>query len=114
MDTIWNAERRLWTGDADAFRGLLARDCVMILPPPIGMMGRGAVVESVEASPRWRRVDMTREQEATGGDCVVIAYDADAERAEGGPYRARCSSCWVRVGGEWRMISHHQRPLEIA
>ena len=112
-ERLWNLERAFWTGGAEVYRSELAVDTVMVFPPPAGVMRRQATIESIEAAPRWREVAFDDGQVvAPAPDVTVLVYDATASRdGDSSPYRARCSSTWVRAAGEWKLAAHQQTPL---
>ena len=107
---LWRLEEQFWTGDAAFYERSLAPDALMVLPAPAGILGRTATVESIRSAPRWRNVSFTqRHHVAPGTDIVVLAYHVRADRGdEASSYAAQCSSTYVRTGGDWRLVLHHQ------
>lgn len=47
----------------------------------------------------------------SGDSVAVLAYRAEARRAEDGPYRAYCTSTYVRSGDGWKLVQHQQTPI---
>jgi hypothetical protein len=107
---LWALEERFWTGGADVYERSMHPACVMAFPE-VGILSGGAIVDAVRAAPRWRAVVMTERTLAHAGEqVVVLAYRAEAE-AGSGPYRATCTSAYVRSGTEWLLAQHAQIPL---
>jgi hypothetical protein len=115
-DRVWSFEESLWTGDAEHYRELVDRECLMVVPaPPFVLQGEQAI-EAVADTPRWSRVTfddrrIVRPQEGL----IVVAYSARAEREGGDPYEAHCTSTYRRLAhDEWRVVQHQQTPPLIA
>jgi hypothetical protein len=109
-DDILDLERALWLEGPDRFRALMAEGCVMVFPPPAGILRAAAILDGI-AGPRWVRVAMDDVVRADVENAAVLAYRAEANRAEGAPYRALCSSTWIRAAGGWRILAHQQTPV---
>src|SRR5690606_20509551 len=107
---LWRLEEQFWTGDAAFYERALAPDALMVLPAPVGVLGRAATIESIRSAPRWRKVSFMRQHHAApGADIVVLAYEVQADRGDdASSYAAQCSSTYVRIGGSWRLALHHQ------
>lgn len=108
-DRIVEFERALWIGEDDVYRRCVSDDCLMIVPEEPFLLRGEKAIEAVEDSPRWSHVDFSdfRINRAEEG-LIVIAYRADASRAEE-RYEAWCTSTYRRLGeGEWRVIQHQQ------
>ncbi len=102
-------ERALWIGDGNVYRRCVADDCLMVLPEHPFLLSGSEAIAAVEHTPRWSEVDLSdlRINRAQEG-LIVIAYRADARRAEGS-YVAYCTSTYQRVGEhDWRVIQHQQ------
>lgn len=110
-NTLWELEERFWLGSSDFYASSLAPGSLMVLPQPVGILGREDTIDSIGAGSRWRSVSF-RERHcafpATG--TAVLAYVAHAEREDGGTYAAQCSSTYVRDDGHWLLVLHHQTP----
>ena len=110
-EEFWENERRFWLEGEPHFRAMMAPDCVMVFPHPIGGLRGDAILDSLAQMPRWDDVDMA---EATlsriSGDAVVLAYFAEGRRAGCEPYRVYCSSTYHRTDGGWRLIQHQHTP----
>jgi len=111
-DEAWAREAAFWTGDAAAARAALDPGCVMAFPAPAGIIaGADAILAGLQAAPRWQDVAMEGRILAAPDPALrVLAYRAEARRAEGAPYRAVCTSVWRRDGGGWRLVQHQQTP----
>ena len=108
-DRVWSFEKSLWTGGADHYRELVDDECLMVLPQPPFVLSGSQAIEAVADTPRWSDVELSggrisRPQEGL----IVIAYRADARRADE-RFLAYCTSTYQRVGEhEWRVIQHQQ------
>ncbi len=50
-------------------------------------------------------------QTSTGlGETCVLSYRATGRREGEEPYRAQCSSTYVRRGDDYVLLAHHQSP----
>jgi Domain of unknown function (DUF4440) len=109
---FWEIERSLWLGGSHAFKSWVAAECLMVFPEPAGIMTNPAILESVATRPRWESLEITGALlRRTGTEAAVLAYRAEALRADGAPYRALCSSGYVRQAGDWWLVQHQQTPL---
>jgi hypothetical protein len=81
----------------------------MVFPEPTGILTGEAAVEVVGQAPRWEAVDFADGQlRRAGSEATVLAYRADARRPGGEPWRALCSSSYVRLAGAWWLVQHQQ------
>jgi hypothetical protein len=110
MDEIWTIEESLWLGGADAYRARLAPHCLMAFPQ-VGVLSGSAIIDSLAGAPRWAAVSMDdRASAVPTPDIRVLAYHATASRDTGAPYRALCTSTYVRLSGAWKITQHQQTP----
>lgn len=107
---LWTRERGFWLEGADFHRAHLAAGAVMVFPPPVGILEGGQILDGLEGAPRWEAVEFSRQATASLGDAVVLAYLALARRAGAEPYRALCSSTYLRGNGGWTLLAHQQTP----
>jgi hypothetical protein len=109
---FWEVERSLWLAGGQAFRRWVAADCLMVFPEPAGIMTAPAIFETAGRGPRWERLTIA---DATlrrpGAGAAVLAYRAEAARADGAPYRALCSSGYLQQAGDWWLVQHQQTPI---
>ena len=111
---LWELEERFWLDGAEAYRKRLVSDAVMVFPYPAGILQGDAIIDGVESAPRWRSVVMSDRVFRRRGDTALLAYRASAER-EGDPIcEMLCASTYLNDGGEWRLISHQQTPVDDA
>jgi len=110
-DRLWEMERRFWLDGPDFHAAHMARQAVMVFPPPAGILARSESLAGLADAPRWRSVDMEETSAAGLGATVVLAYRVLARRDGEDTYRALCSSTYVRSRGAWGLLSHHQTPL---
>ena len=112
MDDVWTIERALWLEGPERFRASMAEDCVMVFPDPVGILRNDAFLAGLEGAPRWTALALDEETELRPApDCTILAYRAEARRAEGPAYRARCTSTYLRIAGAWRIAQHQHTPL---
>lgn len=111
-EQLWALERNFWQGGTDVFDQCLAPQVLMVFPSPAGIMDRGAIMDSISKAPRWTDVTFSNQRAiAPAEDVVVLAYDARAHRDVGeSEYRAHCSSTFIRMSGEWKLVGHQQAP----
>ena len=111
---LWAREHEFWGADAGFYERNLARDCVMMLPPPGGMLAKAEIVEAIARSSRWFSIEMTHRRTATLGDgAMALIYRAKAQRdGDSAPYATLASSCYVKRGRRWMLVMHQQTPLQ--
>lgn len=112
QEQLWAIEQTFWRGGTDVYDQYLAPQALMVFPPPEGIMDRGAIMDSITKAPRWTDVTFSNRRSIVPAENVVIlAYDARAHRdSTGSEYRAHCSSTFVRMAGEWKLVGHQQAP----
>jgi hypothetical protein len=112
-DDLLSIEHELWTGDAEAYRQNLDRDCLIAFTEMAGVSKRDEVAGTVEGTPRWRDIDIEVEGVLQPTDDVaLLTYRARAVRGENERYGALISSGYVRRDGAWKMMFHQQTPLD--
>jgi len=108
---FWQIERDLWLGGVEVFRRWVARECLMVFPPPVGVLTGPTVIDSIAPAPRWESVAFAETAlRRFGTGAAVLAYRVDAGRPGGGPYRAYCSTTYVQQAGDWWLMQHQQTP----
>ena len=111
---LWQKEESLWTQGAEGFRSETDDTTVMVFPSPVGILRGQQIIDGLEGTPRWRSVRMTERNFTRYGNMALLAYHANAER-EGQPiYEAFCSTTYVEMDGNWRLIHHQQSPSQAA
>ena len=111
MDDIWKMERRLWLEGIEAYADLMAPECVMAFGP-MGVLEGQAIIDSLRDAPRWSDVVMSAQVlKHPSGDVAVLAYQAEGNRDAASPYRALCTSTYLRLDSGWRIVQHQQTPL---
>lgn len=109
---FWDRERAFWLDGEPKFREMMAPDCVMVFPDPVGILSGEAILESLRSLPRWTNVAMTQASLARFDDAVtVLAYHAEAQRRGHGAYRAFCGSTYTMTAEGWRLVLHQQTPV---
>lgn len=105
----WQDEEALWTMGAAEMRRRLH-------PAGLAIFGTTEIVDVagamavVERAPRWTSARLFDRRLSQSDDVVVLAYRVAALR-EGTEYQALCSSVWVRMGDDWKLIQHQQTPV---
>lgn len=108
-DLLWDLERRFWLEGAAHYERALDPGCVMVFP--FGVLTGEAILESLEAAPRWASVETAERRLAQpADDLAVLAYLATGRRTGEAPYEAWCSSTYRRDGPRWRLVQHQQTP----
>jgi hypothetical protein len=106
---VWEFERSLWTGGPETYEALVDDQCLMVLPAlPFVYTGRQAI-DAVADTPRWSEVTFSEEQVVRPEEgLIVLAYKAEAKRADQ-TYVAFCTSTLRRLAhDEWRVVQHQQ------
>lgn len=110
FEEIWEMERGFWLEGPDFHAAHMAAGAVMVFPAPAGILAGPAILAGLREGPRWREVAFSERTEAALGGAAVLAYRATGAREGAGPYRALCSSTYVRAEGAWRLLCHQQTP----
>ncbi len=108
IDTRWADEEAWWTmGSAEA-RRRMHPSCVMAFAG--GLMQGDDILAAMDSAQRWDSVVMTDRVMVETGDCVVLAYRAEARHPDGRQHRALCTSTWVQQDDGWLLLQHQQGP----
>jgi hypothetical protein len=112
IDNLWTIEESLWLDGPETYRRQLHPDCVMVFPSPTGILSVERVLASLEGVPRWKNVEMKqRTAKQMRPDMAFLTYEARAEREQGPPYHAYCSSIYCLEDDRWRIVFHQQTPV---
>ena len=113
-ESLLELERQLWNADEEFYRERLSEDAVMVFPEPTGILERSGVLESVDGTDRWGRIEFDDERLIEVDDNVFqLIYRALAERNEdGSEYIALITTTYVEASGSWRLVSHQQTPVD--
>lgn len=112
-DHLLHLEEQFWKAGSGFYRDNLAPDALMVFAEPAGLMTKQAIVESISAAPRWRRIDFedsTHVQLKPG--VMLLTYRATAERDGEEPYAARASSVYIECEDGWQLAFHQQTPIQ--
>lgn len=107
---LWDLEERCWTSGADSARTMTAKNAVMVLPYPPGILQGVQILEHVRQNTGWRTVEMKDRSQIRQGAVAVLAYCAFAEKAGSPIYEALCASTYLLDNGRWLRLSHQQTP----
>lgn len=110
-DQIWRKEQRLWLDTAAFFEECVGPDALLVLPR--GVIDRRAGVAVARWMLPWADVKLSNQRSIRlNADTAILAYEAHAERAQAdAPYRACCSSTYVRARGSWLLMAHHRTDM---
>lgn len=110
--TLWERERRFWTGGEEYYRRNLANEVLMVFPDLV--LDRDGTIEAIAAAPRWMSVTFEQQRFVPlSDDAAAIHYRALARREdEPLPYQALATSLYVRRDGEWLLAIHQHTPGE--
>jgi hypothetical protein len=110
---LWALEEEFWTADAAYCREHLATESLMVFPHPTGLLNRARAIASIAETPRWKSVSLnTRRLVRPAEHTAVLAYAVTADRGDDSSrYQALCSSTYVRLSGQWKLVIHQQTPL---
>lgn len=114
-ETFWGMEQKLWLEGADFHARHLTDDCVLLLPPPAGVMTKDAAIANIKETPPWAGVRFGGRRVLKLQDRVLLlAYSATAHRRkELATYRTLASSIYVNRFGDWN-VAFHQQTLDEA
>ena len=81
----------------------------MLLPVPAGMMSRAESLQALAQAPRWDDAEFSGMLTLAPAErAAVLVYAVDATRRGQPPYRAWCSSTYLRTPAGWRLLLHQQ------
>jgi len=110
----WAFEHDLWVGDPAQYERLIDPECLMVLPDGGFVFTGPQAIAAVQATPRWAAVAFRSQQISRPEEgLIVLAYRADARRADQA-YSAYCTTTIRRLAhDEWRVVQHQQTvPLQ--
>lgn len=108
---LWDLEERFWTSGLDSARTSMAKDAVMILPYPAGILQGDQLWNHLKRSSGWRSVKMSEKSARHRGDLAILSYHVSAEKADVPVYEALCASTYLHDDEKWTRISHQQTPV---
>jgi hypothetical protein len=111
VNDIWEKEKSFWLDGPAFYVDHMVADAQMVFPDPVGILKGDEILHGLKEAPRWQSVEIEEKTEASSGDTLVLAYRAAGRRGIAAPYRALCSSCYIRQGDTWKLISHQQTPI---
>lgn len=82
-EQIAGLERRLWLEGSEAFDKIMAPECFMVFPKPIGILTRQEILASLGNFARWDEVTIEGGHwQLPTENVVVFSYEAQAKRGE--------------------------------
>ena len=105
---LWDMEEHFWTGGADLARTTTARDAVMVLPYPPGILQGDQIWIHLRHKTGWRTVVMSERRATRCRDIAILTYRVSAEKPDVPLYKALCASTYVTDDGTWLRMSHQQ------
>jgi hypothetical protein len=114
-DDLLALERGFWTGDAAFYRQHLDAVCVTAFTEMAGAFKKDEIAGMIKDADRWRDLDIDVKAflEPVPG-LALLTYQVRATRKSGEPYAAVVSSGYIKRDGAWKMVLHHQTPLDAA
>ena len=107
-------ERRFWTEGTAFYRTHLARDCVMVFPPPVGQLVGDEILASIATAERWDEVDIDPTALYPLSDNVtVFSYRARAYRPSSGSYTCHTTSVYRLEDSAWLLALHQQTAVAL-
>lgn len=112
QDQLFALEEQFWTQGGPFYRRHLASAAVMVFPEPTGVLVADEIVSSVDAAPRWTKVDLEEHRVLELDErSALVTYKATGHRPDRPPYVTRASSAYVHDGRSWRLAFHQQTPI---
>lgn len=108
---LWDQEERFWTGGLDSARATTARDAVMILPYPDGILQGDHIWSRLKQATPWRSIRMTDRSFSRRGAVAILAYRVSAEKADMPICEALCASTYLHDEDGWVRMAHQQTPV---
>lgn len=110
LEKLWQLEEDFWLKGLEIFESHLGKECLMAFSKPIGIINKEEVMKGMRGAPRWSSLTMNNRRVAEiNPNLIVIGYEARAKRGET-EYRAICSSTYIFINDDWRLIQHQQTP----
>ncbi len=111
QNELLEIERGFWTGGPEYYRTHVDEICLLAFSGMTGIYGNAAIAKSVEGA-RWKDVEINPVGvvEMTAG-AAILTYRALAMRDDA-PYRALCSTGYVKREGGWKMAFHQQTRID--
>jgi hypothetical protein len=114
-ELLWDNERKFWT-EATAFhQHHMADECLLLLPPPAGVLTKEGFGVWLNENPPWAGIRFGgRRLLALHERVLMLAYNATAHRRNDPvTYRALASSVYRNRDGEWKLAFHQQTLDEL-
>lgn len=118
VDQLLEVERRFWEvtpeDGVDVYRANMAEEAVMVLAPPMAIIGKAETVPLFENldSPPWASYAISQPKAISlGSDGGLLVYTVLGTRPDTTTYAARVGSGYVRRDGRWLLVFHQQTPI---
>ena len=116
LDRLLDLERQGWDslcrGTGGAFYGALMTPAALMVLVDGSVLGRDAVVASLDGAPPWDAYDLHDVRRVGIGDgAAALVYRARAVRGDEPPFVALMASTYVVVDGEPRLALYQQTAL---
>lgn len=113
---IIDRERAFWTSSVEFYERRLAKNVLMVFPPPVGALTRDGVLAGIRAGMRWSSVEMSDVAvQPIGEGMVGVAYRARATKSEPkSDYTALIGSVYVLEDEAWKLAFHQHTPIDEA
>ena len=110
--SLWKAERETWLRGSDVFAERVLPDALVIVPPLFEPQRFSQYqLRSAGTSP-FSDVNFSQRTYAEKGATTVLSYHAEATHPNyKGFYEANCSTVYVCIDDEWKVLCHHHVPM---
>ena len=110
---VWAFEESLWRATSEHYHDSIHEQGLMVVPEPPYILEGGQAADLVSGTPRWDEVKFSEQHVTRPHEgLIVIAYQMDANKADVSPYKAHCTSVYLRLGhDDWKVVQHQQTPV---
>jgi hypothetical protein len=104
-------EKKFWTGGPEVYLENADKTCLVVFSEMARTMTREEIAPTAEAG-RWRDVEITPKGFVElAPDAIVITYECNAKRKDGGKHHAFVSSAYVKRPEGWKLAFHQQTTI---
>lgn len=108
---IWAFEKDIWLTDPRRLDDLIDDTALFVVPATPFIMTGSEAIAAMGKAPRWAEVHFSEQRVHRATEAIiVIAYRVTAQRKDGDPYEAFCTSTLRCLAQRWRVIQHQQLP----
>ena len=111
LDELWALERKCWLEGRSYYERILHPAAVYAFAPPMGIFAGNDFVGSMGEEGPCTDVEMSDQHAAAQDNVAVLAYKGKGFAADGARV-SHCTSTWVNMDDGWKLIGHHQTPVD--